>query len=72
MADEVILQVVGSSSEAERILAEFGRRTGLHAEARGDGSHYELHGAEHGTKIIQTLNEIDASWTDHIGLKMPG
>ncbi len=71
MADQVILQTVGSASDADRILDEFERRTGLQPEARSDGRHYALHGDEHRTKIVQTLTEIDASWTDHIGLKLP-
>ena len=72
MADQVILQTVGSSSEAERIFAEFEQRTGLRSEARDDGRYYELHGDEHRTRIVQTLTEIDAGWTDHVGLKLPG
>ena len=72
MADQVILQAVGSAREAERILDEFEQRTGLSAEAREDGRHYELHGDDHRTRIVQTLTEIDAGWTDHVGLKLPG
>ena len=72
MADQVILQAIGSSGEADRILDEFERRTGLQADARGDGRYYELHGEEHRTRIVQTLTDIDAAWTDHVGLKLPG
>lgn len=72
MADQVILQTLAASAEAERILDEFERRTGLRSDARGDGRHYELHDEDHRTKIVQTLTEIDPGWTDHLGLKLPG
>ncbi len=71
MADHVILRPLDGSSEARRILDEFERRTDLHAEPHGDGILFELHGAEHETHIVQTLNEIDPAWTEHVGLRFP-
>ncbi len=72
MADQLILQTIGSADDAQRILDEFEQRTQLRAETRDDGRYYELHGEEHRTRVVQTLTEIDAGWTDHIGLKLPG
>ena len=71
MADHVILRPLDGSSEATRILDEFESRTGLNAEPHGDGRLYELHGEEHRTRIVQTLTDIDAAWTDHVGFKLP-
>ena len=71
MADHVILRALDGSDDAQRILDEFERRTHLHAEPHGDGVLYEVHGAEHQTHIVQTLNEIDAGWTAHVGLRFP-
>ena len=72
MAHLVILHALDSTADADRILAEFERRTGLEADARGDDRYYELHDEDHRERIVQTLTDIDASWTDHIGLKLPG
>lgn len=71
MADHVILRPLDSSADAARILDEFESRTGLISEAHGDGRLYGLHGPEHQTHIVQTLTEIDARWTDHVGLRFP-
>ena len=71
MADHVILRAIDGSADAERILDEFESRTGLHAEPHGDGRLYELHGAEHQTHIVRTLNGIDPAWTEHVGLRFP-
>ena len=71
MADHVILRPLDASADAARILDEFESRTGLISEAHGDGRLYGLHGSEHQTHIVQTLTEIDARWTDHVGLRFP-
>jgi len=71
MADHVILQTLSNSPEADRILGEFERRTGLEPEVRDDGRYYELHDDEHRVRIVQTLTDIDAGWTDVLGLKLP-
>ncbi len=72
MADQVILQVLDGSADGERIVDEFERVTGLQADVRGGDRYYELGAEDHQTRIVQTLTEIDAGWTDHIGLKLPG
>jgi hypothetical protein len=71
MSDHVILRPLDGSADARRILDEFERRTGLRAELHGDGRLYELHGHDHETKVVGTLNDIDPRWTDHVGLKLP-
>lgn len=72
MADQIILQKLDGSADADRILDEFERRTGLAADVQDDDRYYELHDEEHRTQIVQTLTEIDARWTDHLGFKLPG
>ena len=71
MSDHVILRSLDGSTDAERILDEFESRTGLHSEPHGDGRLYALHGHDHETKVVRTLNEIDVAWTHHVGLKLP-
>ena len=72
MSDEIILQPLEDSDEAEDILDQFEQLTGLEADVRHDGRYYDLDGEDHETKIVQTLTDIDEDWTDHIGLKLPG
>ncbi len=72
MADQIILQKLDGSDDAERILDEFEQRTGLQADISDDGRVYELHDEDHRTKIVQTLTDIEPSWTDHLGFKLPG
>lgn len=72
MADQIILQKLDGSTQADRILDEFEQRTGLHSDVQDDGRAYELHGEDHRTRIVQTLTDIEAGWTDHLGLKLPG
>jgi hypothetical protein len=71
MADHVILRPLDGSPDADRILDEFESRTGLICEAHGDARLYGLRGPDHRTQIVQTLNEIDAAWTDSVGLQFP-
>lgn len=72
VADRIIFQKLDGSAQADRILDEFEQRTGLEPDVRDDGRSYELHGDDHRTRIVQALTEIDAGWTDHLGLKLPG
>lgn len=71
MADHIILRPLDGSADAARILDEFESRTGLISEAHGDGRLYGLHGPDHQKDIVQTLTEIDARWTDFVGLRFP-
>ncbi len=72
VADQIILRKLDGSAEADLILDEFERLTGLAADVQDDDRYYELHDEEHRTRIVQTLTEIDARWTDHLGFKLPG
>jgi len=72
MPQQVILRTLERSSEGERILDEFERCTGLECELRDDDRYYEMHDEDHRTRVVQTLTEIDARWTDHVGFKLPG
>jgi hypothetical protein len=72
VADQIILQKLDSSAEADRILDEFERRTGLRADVQEDGRSYALHDEDHRTQIVQTLTQIAPRWTDHLGFKLPG
>ncbi len=72
MADQVIIQTVGDTAAAERILDEFEQRTGLRSDAHDAGRVYEIHDEQHRTQIVQTLTDIDDRWTDHLGFKLPG
>jgi len=71
MADHVILRPLDGSPDADRILDEFESRTGLISEPHGDGRLYGVRGPDHHKDIVQTLTDIDAEWTDHIGLRFP-
>jgi len=71
MSEQVILWAHRRSTEGERILDEFQRRTGLEPDVRDDVRYYELRGDAHRTPIVQTLTDIDARWTAHVGLKLP-
>jgi len=71
MADQIIVQVLEGSDDGERILAEFEQRTGLSADVHDDTRYYEIHGDEHRIRLVQTLTDIDARWTDHLALKLP-
>ena len=71
MSDQITLVALDGSDDARRIIDEFEQRTGLRGEGHADTRTYELHDADHRTRIVQTLTQIDASWTDHVGFRMP-
>ena len=72
MTHLVILHPLDGSSDADRILEEFERRTGLEPGERGADRYYELHDEDHRERIVRTLTEIDPRWTDHVGFRIPG
>jgi hypothetical protein len=72
VAEQIILNTLDGSAEADRILEEFERRTGLEPDVRDDARCYELHDEDHRTRIVQTLTEIEPRWTDHLGFTLPG
>jgi hypothetical protein len=63
---------VPKDDDGERILDEFEQQTDLAAEEDGGEARvYPLDGEDHQIEIIDTLNDIDPEWTQHIALEMP-
>jgi hypothetical protein len=63
---------VPQDDEGERILDEFETQTGLDAEDGGDAARiYPLEGDDHRIEIIETLDGISDSWTEHLALESP-
>jgi hypothetical protein len=55
--------------EADRILDELGRRTGLACRDGGDRRIFDFEGAPGDVDAVAQLEAIDASWPDHIRLE---
>ena len=69
MADTFTL--IPQDDEGERIVAQFAERTGLDADD-SDGRHvFDVEGTEHEIPFVQTLNEIDEDWEEHVQLGEP-
>jgi hypothetical protein len=71
MADQVIVEALDGCDDTERILTEFELRTGLAADVRGDARYYEINGEQHRTRLVQTLNDIDPRWAEHLAFRLP-
>jgi len=69
MADQIILTKL--DDEADRILDAFEEQTGLEFDDDGDSRTFHLDGVDHPVDVVQTLNDIDEDWTEHVGLKDP-
>jgi hypothetical protein len=69
MADHLTMLPVDGSEQAQRIMDRFEQRTGLRAEPSGEGRIYHLGSEEHEVDVVETLNAIDASWPEHLGLQ---
>jgi hypothetical protein len=70
MADTITL--IPQDEEAERILDELEDQTGLEAEEGDDDSRvYAIDGEDHRIEIVQTLNDIDEDWAEHLALGSP-
>jgi hypothetical protein len=57
--------------QAEPVVHAFAERTGLTPTTAGDAWIFDVDGQEHGLNVVQTLTDIDPSWTDHVGLQDP-
>jgi hypothetical protein len=55
--------------EADRILDEFARRTGLAERAGDERRIFEFEGAGHDVDALAQLEDIDAAWADHLELE---
>jgi hypothetical protein len=56
-------------AEADRILDELGRRTGLACRDGGDRRIFDFEGAPADVDAIRELEDIDAAWTKHVRLE---
>ena len=55
--------------EADRILYELGRRTGLACRDGGDRRIFDFEGAPGDVDALRELEGIDPSWPDHVRLE---
>jgi hypothetical protein len=56
-------------AEADRILDELGRRTGLACRDGDDRRIFDFEGAPADIDAIRQLEDIDAAWTEHVRLE---
>ena len=63
---------IAADDDGARILDEFEEQTSLEPEDGGGASRtYALEGDDHRIEIIQTLDDIEADWPQHIALESP-
>jgi hypothetical protein len=63
---------IPQDDDGERILDEFEQQTSLDPEDGGDGGRiYPLEGPDHRIEIIETLDDIDPEWNEHLALQSP-
>jgi hypothetical protein len=55
--------------EADRILDELGRRTGLAARDGGGRRIFDFEGAPGDVDALRELEDIDARWPEHVRLE---
>jgi hypothetical protein len=64
--------IIKNQPDADRILDAFEEQTGLESEKPDDESRvYPLEGDDHQVEIVQTLDDIDEHWADHITPEAP-
>jgi hypothetical protein len=64
--------VLKHQPDADRILDAFEEQTGLESEKPDAETRvYPLEGDDHRVKVVQTLTDIDADWTDHLSPQAP-
>lgn len=60
-------------AEADRILDEFERRTGLESDPSDRNRRvYPLEGEDHQVDVVQTLTDIDEHWPQHLVPELQG
>jgi hypothetical protein len=59
------------TGEADRILAAFGRRTGLAASDGDERAIFQLEGAGHAIDAEAELEAVDPAWAEHLRLENP-
>jgi hypothetical protein len=55
--------------DADRILDELGRRTGLACRDGGDRRIFDFEGAPADIDALRELEDIDAAWPEHVRLE---
>jgi hypothetical protein len=55
--------------EADRVLDEFARRTGLAERAGDERRIFEFEGAGHDVDALAILDDIDSAWREHVELE---
>jgi hypothetical protein len=69
MADTFTL--IPQDDAGERIVERFAEKTGLDVE-EDDGRHvFDVEGVEHEIPFVQTLDEIDEDWNEHLEIGEP-
>jgi hypothetical protein len=72
VADKLTLLPRGDERRAREIVVEFAERTGLTPEVLpGGGASFSLAGEDHRIEVVQTLTEIDPSWSECVALGAP-
>ncbi len=71
MADRIILLIRGDETRAQRIIEAFGERTGLTGRSVSGGTEFALGADDHRIQVVQTLTDIDRTWSDHVALGDP-
>ena len=69
MADEIILTKL--DEDADRIIDAFEAHTGLEGDDEGDRRRFDVTGRVHAVDVVQTLNDIDEEWSEHVGVADP-
>ena len=69
MADTITL--IAQDEEGERIIQAFAKETGLEGEESAGRHIFDVDPDEHDVPVIQTLDEIDEDWTEHVALEDP-
>jgi len=71
MADRIVLLSRGDETRAQEIIDSFAEQTGLEPTEIDGGAEFPLGPDDHDVDVVETLNEIDDSWPDHLELGDP-
>jgi hypothetical protein len=71
MADRIVMLGRDDGSRSREIIEAFAQRTGLEAVEIDGGAEFAVSGEDHRVPVVQTLNEIDPGWAEHLALGDP-
>jgi hypothetical protein len=71
MADRIVMLSGDDERRSWEIFEAFSQRTRLNMIEIPTGVEFPLSASDHAIEVVQTLNEIDAHWPDHISLGDP-